>query len=150
MTAGKGYSVTFPIGGRMPRRPLYLGDPKVAITPFGGRVRAAGTMELSGINQELDRRRLRSVRKAVSRDLDLGLDEAMVESGGAEWVGMRPMVPDTLPVMGTVPGKENVFVSSGHQMLGMTLAAASAWAMAGLILDGTPPLDLAPFSPTRF
>ena len=150
MTAGKGYSVTYPNSPRMPRRPLYLADAKVAVTPFAGGLRAAGTMELSGINQELDSRRLKSVRKAVARDLNVGLDDATVESGGTEWVGMRPMVPDTLPVMGAVPGKPNVFVSSGHQMLGMTLSAASGWAMAGLILEGRAPLDLTPFSPARF
>ena len=150
LTAGKGYSVTFSTGNSLPRRPLYLGEAKVGITPFGGSVRAAGTMELSGINRDLDSRRLKSVRKAVGRYLDLGLDEDTLESGGSEWVGMRPMVPDTLPVMGPVPGKSNVYVSTGHQMLGVTLSAVSGWALAGLILDGTAPVDLSPFSPARF
>ena len=65
------------------------------------RLRFAGTMELSGINRRLDRRRVQAIRKAVHRNVDI--PEAM--SGGTEWVGMRPMVPDTLPVMGRVPGR---------------------------------------------
>lgn len=149
MTAGKGYSVTYPVDGGVPRRPLYLGEAKVGVSPFGGALRAAGTMELSGINRELDSRRLKSVRKALGRYLDLGLDDATLESGGSEWVGMRPMVPDTLPVMGQVPGKENVYVSTGHQMLGITLSAVSGWALSGHILDKAP-VDLAPFAPARF
>ncbi|MDH3223238.1 MAG: FAD-dependent oxidoreductase, partial [Gemmatimonadota bacterium] len=150
ITAGKGYSVTFKAPPSPPRRPLYLGDAKVGITPFAGTVRAAGTMELSGVNRDLDSRRLKSVRKAIGTYIDLGLDGATMETGGTEWVGMRPMVPDTLPVMGQIPGRPNVYVSTGHQMLGVTLSAVSGWALAGLILDGRPPLDLAPFSPARF
>ncbi|CAN5557167.1 hypothetical protein BH23CHL2_BH23CHL2_22090 [soil metagenome] len=66
------------------------------------------------------------------------------------WVGMRPMTPDGLPVIGRMPGSDNLFVATGHQMLGVTLAPTTATALAGLMLGETPSTDLAPFDPIRF
>lgn len=146
LTAGKGYSVTVDDPRRQLRQPLFLGDDKVGATPFDGALRFFGTMELSGINRRLDPRRVRAIRRAVVR----GVNIPEAESGGREWVGMRPMVPDTLPVVGKLPSRNNVYVSTGHQMLGVTLSASTGWAMAQLVVEGGSELDLAPFAPDRF
>ncbi|MYG80272.1 MAG: FAD-binding oxidoreductase, partial [Gemmatimonadetes bacterium] len=130
ITAGKGYSVTIERPVRQLRQPLYLGDAHVGMTPFRGALRFGGTMELSGVNRRMDMARVRGLRRAVSRDVDI--PEA--RDGGRAWVGMRPMVPDTLPVIGGLPSCENVYVNTGHQMLGVTLAPASGWALAGLVV----------------
>ena len=127
LTAGKGYSVTIERPANQLRRPLYLGDARVGLTPFVGALRFGGTMELSGVNERLDGARVRALRRAVGRDLDI--PEA--RDGGREWVGMRPMVPDTLPVVGRVPSRENVFVNTGHQMLGVTLALGCGRVVGG-------------------
>lgn len=129
LTAGKGYSVTIENPSNQLRQPLYLGDAHVGLTPFQCAVRFGGTMELSGVNDRLDPARVRSLRRAVCRDVDL--PEA--REGGREWVGMRPMVPDTLPVMGRVPSRENVYVNTGHQMSGVTLALGCGREVAGLL-----------------
>ena len=118
LTAGKGYSVTIERPARQLRQPLYLGDARVGMTPFKGALRLGGTMELSGVNRRMDTARVRALRRAVSREVDI--PEA--REGGRAWVGMRPMVPDTLPVIGRLPSCENVYVNTGHQMLGVTLA----------------------------
>jgi D-amino-acid dehydrogenase len=132
------------------RRPLYLAEVKVAITPFEGGHRVGGTMELSGINTILDPRRLANVRRSAESVIPGILDGAEQ----AEWVGMRPMTPDGLPVMGRLSSSHNVYIASGHQMLGMTLAPASGKAMAELILGPNPGqvkvADLSPFDPGRF
>lgn len=146
LTAGKGYSVTIDAPTHQLSQPLYLGEAKVGLTPFRGALRLAGTMELSGVNRELDRRRVKAIRTVVVRDVNL--PEA--RDGGREWVGMRPMVPDTLPVVGGVPGRSNVYLSTAHQMLGVTLSLSSGSCLADLILDGASPVDLGPFSPARF
>ena len=146
LTAGKGYSVTVDDPRNQLRQPLYLGDANVGATPFKGTLRFFGTMELSGINRRLDPRRVRAIRRAVVRDVDI--PEA--KSGGREWVGMRPMVPDTLPVVGKLPTRGNVYVNTGHQMLGVTLSASTGWATAQLVVEGRSDLDLTPFSPSRF
>ena len=146
LTAGKGYSVTIDDPSAFPAQPLYLAESKVAVTPFQGSLRLSGGMELSGINRRLRARGVNAIRKAAHHDL--ALPEALTK--GTEWVGMRPMVPDTLPVIGRVPGRANVYLSTGHQMLGMTLAPSSALALSQLITEGQSAVDLTPFSPARF
>ena len=146
MTAGKGYSVTIDEPANQLRQPLYLGGAKIGLTPFRGTLRFSGTMELSGINDRMDLARIRSLRRIVSREVDI--PEARY--GGREWVGMRPIVPDSLPVMGKLPSRDNVYVNSGHQMLGVTLAASSGWALAGLMLEGRSGVGLEAFSAERF
>lgn len=146
LTAGKGYSVTVDRPKNQLRRPVYLGEAKVGLTPFDGALRFSGTMELSGPNSRLDPRRVRSLRRVVARNVRI--PEA--RGGGKEWAGMRPMVPDTLPVAGRLPGWNNLYVNTGHQMLGVTLAASTGWAIAQLVVRGKTDLDLTPFSPSRF
>lgn len=146
LTAGKGYSVTIEQPTNQLRQPLYLGGAKIGLTPFKGALRFAGTMELSGINRRMDVARIQSLRRHVSRQVEI--PEA--KNGGRAWVGMRPMVPDSLPVIGKLPSRENVYVNTGHQMLGVTLAPGSGRALAGLILDGEPGVGLEAFSAGRF
>lgn len=149
LQAGKGYSVTVRDPGVPIRHPLYLAEARVGLTPFADGHRAAGTMELSGINTKLDPRRLAAFRQAAERAIPGILDGASSES----WVGMRPMTPDGLPVMGPLPSSANVFVSSGHQMLGITLAPASGQVLASMVLpDVSIPdsFDPEPFGPSRF
>ena len=145
LTAGKGYSVTIERPARQLRQPLYLGDARVGMTPFEGALRFGGTMELSGVNRRMDTARVRALRRAVSREVNV--PEAREQ--GRAWVGMRPMVPDTLPVIGKVPSRENVYVNTGHQMLGVTLAPVSGWALAGLVVEGRPGVGLGAFGVGR-
>ena len=146
LTAGKGYSITIEQPRNQLRQPLYLGGAKIGLTPFKGALRFAGTMELSGINRRMDVARIRSLRRLVSREVDI--PEA--REGGREWVGMRPVVPDSLPVIGKLPSRENVYVNTGHQMLGVTLAPSSGWALAGLMVEGRAGVGLEAFSAGRF
>lgn len=146
LQAGKGYSVTVERPRLEVRNPLYLGEAKIGITPFEGSLRIAGTMELSGINLNLDRRRLEALTSAAERHLPGALEG----DGHESWVGMRPITPDGLPILGRMPASDNVYVATGHQMLGVTLAPSTGKVMAELILDGESSVDLAPFSPARF
>ncbi|MEU6270293.1 FAD-dependent oxidoreductase [Saccharopolyspora shandongensis] len=64
--------------------------------------------------------------------------------------GSWPSTPDSLPIIGPVPGADGVFAASGHGMLGLTPAPATAQALAALITTGSAPVDLAPFEVGRF
>ena len=75
-----------------------------------------------------------------------GLDPA----GGREWMGFRPSLPDSLPVIGASRWSANVFYAFGHGHLGLTQAAATGRLIRDLVLGQTPPIDLTPFSPQRF
>jgi D-amino-acid dehydrogenase len=144
--AGKGYSVTIEHPRRVIRHPLDLIEARVAVTPFADGLRLAGTMELSGLNLRLEPRRVEAIRRAGDRylgDWRGGRTERV-------WVGMRPLTPDGLPIIGQVAGSDNLYVAGGHQMLGITLAPATGEAIAELVLTGTSQADLHPFDPSRF
>lgn len=145
--AGKGYSITLEGEGPRIGRPLYLGESRIGCSPFDGGVRFAGTMELSGVNLRLDPRRVRGIRRGLARYLATPI----ADDAGIEWVGMRPLTPDGLPLLGRLPGFENIFVATGHAMLGITLAPATAELVAD-VMTGSAASDalLAPFDPGRF
>jgi D-amino-acid dehydrogenase len=146
MQAGKGYSITVP-RDRLPlQRPLLLGDARVACTPFEGSTRVAGTLELSGFNEVVRPARLAGIRRSAARFFR----EPVRLGGGVEWVGLRPLTPDGLPLIGRVRGLRDVFVATGHAMLGVTLAPATGEHIADYITTGGSAEVLAPFEPARF
>jgi D-amino-acid dehydrogenase len=65
------------------------------------------------------------------------------------WAGLRPSTSDGLPLIGALPGLERVYLATGHGMLGVTLAPATADLLAPLVLEGRAPPELAPFDPAR-
>ncbi len=156
LTAGKGYSFLRRLRA-LPRRPIHLGDIKVAVTPLPRGLRIAGTMELSGNNEILRTSRSRAIARGTAQYFD-GWDELEQDSTAGEpaqepeelWVGRRPLTPDGLPILDRVDRFENLFVATGHSMLGITLAPASGQAMAGYVLSGTRPELLEPFRLRRF
>jgi D-amino-acid dehydrogenase len=140
MTAGKGYSVS--VGcPQLPQAPMYLVETRVGATPMAGRLRLAGTIEFSGLNGRLDRRRIDSLVHAA-RAYFPDLDWADVTE---EWTGMRPLCPDGLPVLDRVPGIANAYLATGHSTLGITLAAVTGAHMAQFVQTGTAPAAAAPF-----
>jgi len=145
LQAGKGYSMTLSPAPFRVARPLYLAEAKVACTPFRGALRAAGTMDLSGFDARLDRRRVRAMDRAITRFLPAWRPHP----GRREWAGMRPVTPDGLPAIGRVPGFDNLFVATGHAMLGVSLAPATARGLSRLVAGEQAP-GLAPFDPARF
>ncbi|MBK8250008.1 MAG: FAD-dependent oxidoreductase [Gemmatimonadetes bacterium] len=143
--AGKGYSLTIDGAGERLQRPVYFGETKIAATPFDGALRFAGTMELSGVNERIDPRRMAGIRKGIARFVR---DE--LPPGGAEWVGMRPLTPDGLPLLGHVPGFGNLWVATGHAMLGITLAPVTGDVMGALMTGEPASRALSAFEPGRF
>ena len=140
MTAGKGYSVS--VGcPELPGAPMYLVETRLGATPMAGRLRLAGTIEFSGLNSRLDRRRLTSLTRSA-RAYFPALDWTDVAE---EWTGMRPLTPDGLPVLDRVPGTANAFVATGHSTLGITLAAVTGAHVAEFVRTGTAPPQLRPF-----
>lgn len=145
--AGKGYGLDFKPAPVKLQRSIYLHDDRIAISPFDDGLRLSGTMELSGISDSIMPRRVGAIEKGGKKYLKgFPQDAKPVHT----WVGMRPMAPDGLPVLGIVPGVTNATVASGHAMLGVTLAAVTAVQMADLITTGVTPDVLKPFSPNRF
>lgn len=148
--AGKGYSFTVDLDPA-PAHALYFGDHNLVASPMAGTTRIAGTMELSGNNYRLDWRRVVALARASRHYLGDWFTHADELPGLIRdpWVGGRPLLPDTLPVIDRLPGHGNAFVSTGHGMLGVTLGPASGQAMAEFVLTGRRPEVLAPFRFSR-
>src|SRR5439155_13849074 len=140
---GKGYSVTVTGSSARPARPLYLSEVRVGVSPFEGALRLGGTMELSGINTRIVPSRVAAIRRAAARYFP-GSERGSVQE---EWTGMRPLTPDGLPAIGRAPGCDNLFVATGHAMLGVTMAPVTALAVAELVTGGPGSFDLKPFDP---
>ena len=104
-----------------------------------------GAVELGGLDLPPNFRRSQAMLKKAQSFLP-----GLRATGGVQWMGFRPSMPDSLPVIGPCPGAPAVLLAFGHGHLGLTQAAGTARILADLI-DGRPvPLDLAPFRPTRF
>src|SRR5579884_885691 len=143
--AGKGYS--FAVRPRtMPRHALLLLEPHVGCSPLGDQLRIDGTMEFSGLNARIDRRRLDSIMRGAAAMLQpwSELDPDSI------WCGLRPIAPDGLPIIDRHPRLANVFLAGAYSMLGMTLAAPAAEALACFIQTGARPAVLWPFQAGRF
>jgi glycine/D-amino acid oxidase-like deaminating enzyme len=150
LQSGKGYSFSVRLE-TAPRHPLYLGDRRVVASPMNGSVRIAGTMELSGNNRRLDWRRVVAVAAASRHYLGDWYEhpDDLIGLIRDPWVGGRPLLPDGLPVIDRIPGHENAFVTTGHGMLGVTLAPASGQALTEFMLTGRRPAVLEPFRSDR-
>jgi D-amino-acid dehydrogenase len=151
--AGKGYSIDIspPPRPHQPRRPLYLHETRVAITPLNGMVRLAGTMEFSGLNHEIRSERVAAIARSAGWALRGWPQPAPLSGPDVRvWTGPRPMTPDGLPVIGWAPGYQNLAIASGHAMLGVTLAPPTGEAVATLVAEGRTPDEIAPFTPARF
>lgn len=129
LQAGKGYSLQFTAPNPKLTASVFLGDAKIACTPMNTGTRYAGTIEFSGINTNLERSRIESLHKKIPQYLP-NYDGTAYAS---EWVGMRPVTPDGLPVIGLVPGWTNTYIASGHSTAGLPLAPATAERIAAMI-----------------
>ncbi len=142
---GKGYSVDYRPEPFRLRTSLTFEDAHVAVTPLNGVIRVAGTMEFAGFDNSIDVRRIEAVKRAAAtgfRDWDPAAPH------DPSWAGMRPTTPDGLPVVGPLADDANVWVASGHGMLGLTLAPTTARAIRRLVSGEARPDPET--SPSRF
>jgi len=128
------------------RQACLLGETMIFCTPMGDFLRFAGTLEFSGLNEQIRRPRLEQLTRGAALYFQ-GLEDAPARS---EWCGLRPCLPDGLPAIGPVPGVDRIWVATGHAMQGMTLGPATGYLLAEWILDGRPHLDVGALSPGRF
>jgi len=115
------------------------------VTPTAGGIRVGGTVEMAGLDASPDYRRAKILVKRAQEALpDLQVRQA------TEWMGHRPALPDTVPVMGPSAKRRNVWYATGHGHLGLTYAATTGRLMADLITGVQPPVDMQPYRVDRF
>ena len=142
----RGYHITLRDTGIDIRRPVVPADRKVFITSQEAGLRVGGTVELAGLEAPPNPRRA----ELLLRDLRAVFPQARTEGPRSNWMGHRPCLPDSLPVIGEGGRHRGLWLAFGHGHLGLTAAAVTGEALARSLFGETPRLDLRPFSVARF
>jgi D-amino-acid dehydrogenase len=143
---GKGYHVDLEPAGSDPSVPVYMQEARVIATPYAGRLRLAGTLQLTGLSMRVDRVRVMATLRAGTRSLR-GIHAGRTTG---VWRGIRPCTPDGLPILGRSERLQSVVFATGHAMKGLHLAPETGRVVAQVVLGEEPSRDLTPFSPDRF
>ncbi|MFZ5911338.1 MAG: NAD(P)/FAD-dependent oxidoreductase [Chloroflexota bacterium] len=134
----RGYSLTASAIQNMPRQALILGDRRVAVSPLGDLIRVTGRLEVGHFSMEPDPRwigRLEGfAREYLRLDEKLDIKET--------WAGLRPVIPDGMPMIGFSPRHDNLILATGHAMLGLSLGPGTGQIVAELANGVEPAFDL--------
>ncbi len=141
----RGYHVMLAAPSAMPALPVMSGTGKFYATPMEGGLRVAGTVEFAGLDAPPDWARTAPLLDGA-RALFPGLRHGAV----TRWMGHRPSLPDTLPVIGGAPAAGNAWFAFGHGHTGLTAAAPTARLIADLVAARAPAIDVTPYRATRF
>ena len=143
---GKGYSLTMTRPEGCPKIPCYFYEPSVVATPWKSGFRLGGTMEFSGFNSDIIARRIQNLTAAAKKYLRKPVGEPVME----EWVGMRPMVYDDMPIIDRAPNHPNLVVATGHGMQGISMATSTGKLVTEIITGQSPHIDVTAFGIQRF
>lgn len=150
LQAGKGYSVTNKqVEGKRLKIPSILLEARVAITPMAQNlIRFGGTMEIGGINDQINMNRVRGIIKSVPQFFpDYPIEMPPQEK---VWYGLRPCSPDGLPYIGRTKKFSNLIIASGHAMMGLSLAPATGKLIQQIIDNETLTVDIELYRPDRY
>ena len=148
MQAGKGYSLTLTQPRQLPQICSIFTEARVAVTPMIGTLRFGGTMEMAGLNEDINPVRVRGIIKSVPHYYPQFREEDFAEV--RPWRGLRPCSPDGLPYLGRTRRASNLVIATGHAMMGLSLGPITGRLVAELITDGKPSLALDLLNPDRY
>ena len=129
----------------MPRSPVMVASGKFVATPMEGRLRLAGIVEFGG----LDAPPSRAPFALLKRNIEAAIP-GIAWKETVEWMGHRPSIADSIPVIGEAPDVGGAFLAFGHDHVGLTGGPKTGRLIAQLVSGRSPNLDLAPYSPKRF
>ena len=148
LEAGKGYSVDVINNSSVPTMSYILAEARVAVTPFADKVRLAGTMEIAGLNQDVDTTRANGFLKSVQDFLPDYNFESLKDL--PVWSGLRPCSPDGLPYVGRTENYRNLILATGHAMMGFTLGPVTGLLVKELIMEENTSLKIEQLSANRY
>lgn len=141
----RGYNTTLEAGDFDLKTHLTFPEHGFVVTRIGDGIRVGGAVELGGLSLPPDYRRAETLLKKAGTFLT-----GLSCENGHQWMGYRPSLPDSLPVIDRSPTDRRVIYAFGHGHLGLTQSAGTAELVRHLVNDTTPPIDLKPFSARRF
>jgi D-amino-acid dehydrogenase len=142
----KGYSVTVPASDRCPDISVTDTQTKTVYCKLGDRLRIAGFAELSGYDTSVKKERIETMLTNAKRVLPEAGNYSKVLD---QWCGLRPATPDSIPIVDR-SHYDNLYLNTGHGMLGWTHSTATAELVSNMILGESQPFDVSRFSLNRF
>ena len=148
MQAGKGYSLTLAKPRELPQLCAIFTEARVAVTPMNGALRFGGTMQIAGLDETINARRVAGIVKAVSRYYPQFSPDDFADV--KPWAGLRPCSPDGMPFIGRIRAYDNLSTATGHAMMGLSLAPITGKLMADVFTHELPAINLALLDPERY
>ena len=139
----RGYHVMFNNHGLI-NRPIGWSQSGFYLVQLKEGLRAAGTVEIAGLDKPENKKRIKMIESQARRLLPQ-LNEVK-----STWLGFRPTLPDSLPVIGPSKKNKNIIYAFGHQHIGWTLGAVTGKIINSICNDRVPNINIEPFSPSRF
>lgn len=141
----RGYNTTLPADAFDLRMQITFGGHGFVVTRLSTGIRVGGAVELGGLSLPPNYRRSEAMLTRAKSFLP-----GLRTEGGVQWMGFRPSLPDSLPVIGQATATSRVLYAFGHGHLGLTQSAGTARLVADLLTDTPLPMDIQSFSPRRF
>lgn len=141
----RGYNTTLPPGAFDLKTHISFPNDGFVVSKIDGGVRVGGAVEFGGLHRPPNYRRADMLLDKAARYLP-----GLKTGGGHRWMGFRPSMPDSLPVIGPARSSDRVVYCFGHGHLGLTQASGSAQLVKSLVAEEPPQIDVAPYSPQRF
>ena len=141
----RGYHLMLPPADPGLRRPVIHGEKSFCLSPMEEGTRMTCQVEFAGLKAPPDYRRIRRLLGTAKRMLP-----SLETEEQSAWLGFRPALPDSLPVIGPVAGRPDVYFAFGHSHYGMTQGPVTGRILADLVAGRDPGLDMAPYRPGRW
>jgi D-hydroxyproline dehydrogenase len=140
----RGYHVEYDMEKPLLNRPCCSAEKGFYMSPMTGRLRVVGTVELGGLSTTISQHRVDYLERSASSIFpDLGLPNRT-------WLGFRPSIPDSLPVISESSKGNDIIYAFGHGHIGLTLAPITAEIVESIITKTKPPLAISAYSVKRF
>ena len=140
----RGYHVLFDNKEQLINRPIGWSESGFYLVQIEEGIRAAGIVEIAGLVKKPNRKRIQMIESQARKVLP------SLKNVKKDWIGFRPTLPDSLPVIGHSLKNKRIIYAFGHQHLGWTLGAVTGNIVESLLNDQQPNINIKPFSPTRF
>jgi len=140
----RGYHIIFENNSNLLEHSVGWAKTGFYMTPMEDGIRAAGTVEIAGLKKPMNNNMLTMI-EATARSILPQLGKVK-----SQWIGFRPTLPDSLPVIGESQKCKNVYYAFGHQHLGLSLAAVTGKTIRSLIENKATNINIEPLNPYRF
>lgn len=148
MRSGKGYNVTLSNPRECPEICSVLVEGRIAVTPFGGRLRFSGTMEICGVDHSINENRVQGIVENIPKYFP-AFEPSDFEDQPV-WAGLRPVSADGMPYLGRSNRWHNLTVAAGHGMMGLSLGPVTGQLVTDVIKGRTPQIPIELMNPDRF